>query len=249
MVSGIALNWTATGSIAIQKIGDLPEWWNNFVNIFYFWRNNLSNITNLIKGKIIIFNGSPGTGKDTIANYLFNCSRLVNRESFKEPLFRIAAAVSGMDIDLLYELYEQPGWKEIPQKQFDGLSCRELFITISEEWVKPLYGKSYFGDEMAGRLLDIVQYGVVVSDGGFPEEILPLIEAYGNENIVIVRIHREGHTYQNDSRRMLHPWDFPEGKKPVFIDVENAHATAEEFCKAVVDVLEQELKVVSYDKH
>jgi N-glycosylase/DNA lyase len=40
-----------------------------------------------------------------------------------------------------------------------------------------------------------------VADGGFVEELEPLIEKVGSDNIVIVQLTREGHDYSTDSRR------------------------------------------------
>lgn len=205
-------------------------------------------LSNLIRNKIIILNGCPSTGKDTLTSYIFD-NTSCEWESFKTPLFEIASAVSGINLNYLYALYELPGWKETEQDFFGGLSCRQFFIKISEEWVKPIFGKSYFGDKMVERLDNNIQNGVVVSDGGFSEELAPLIKAFGKNNVIVVRIYRNGYTFEGDSRTYLHSAMFEAGKEPIFLDVHNKADNAENFCKEAVEQIEDFLKTISYDTH
>ena len=79
------------------------------------------------------------------------------------------------------------------------------------------------------------QEGVIaVSDGGFPEEIQPVIDHVGAENITIVRIHREGCDFSNDSRNYLTQDMFED--KINFVDVDN-NASIEKFETDVVYII------------
>ena len=205
-------------------------------------------LNTLIKNKILILNGCPSTGKDSLAHHIWNSSNC-EWESFKKPLFEIASAISGYPLGVLLELYAKRDWKEKPNPKFGGLSCRQFFIKISEEWVKPVLGTPYFGDRMVERLVGNVSNGVVVSDGGFPEELSPIIKEFGNNNVIVVRIYRDGYTFDNDSRCYLHSGMFEAGKEPFFINIHNKAADVGGFCQEAVEDIEAFLKEVSYDKH
>ncbi|NDD53413.1 hypothetical protein EBZ39_05985, partial [bacterium] len=48
---------------------------------------------------------------------------------------------------------------------------------------------------------------VLVSDCGFKEELLPLARCFGTSNILMVHVHRDGCTFQNDSRSYVKSGD------------------------------------------
>lgn len=169
--------------------------------------------------RVLILNGAPRSGKDTLATKLFAAGTFWNHVdgSFKRPLQNIAAAILGMTEKDFLDQYETI--KDQPCPNGLPLTVRELMIKISEEWVKPLAGKRFFGDEAYRRALvdcgrmdttrqphyrwQVRGTTVVFTDGGFGEEVLKFIEELGPENVYIVRIIREGHTFEKDSRRLL----------------------------------------------
>src|SRR5690606_18302941 len=107
---------------------------------------------------------------------------------------QIAMQVYGVDEATWDSWYTREG-KEISRPELDGRSCREAFIHLSEEVIKPNFGKDYFGRVEARRIVLNEKAGGIVaacSDGGFNEEIDPLASAFGSENVYIVRIHRPG---------------------------------------------------------
>ena len=97
------------------------------------------------------------------------------------------------------EGYEDREVKEKKCEALNGMSRREAMIYVSEEIIKPKHGKSYFGKMVSEEVEDNVHYAI--ADGGFIEELEPLVERVGAENIVIVQLTREGHDYSSDSRR------------------------------------------------
>lgn len=148
--------------------------------------------------KVVIFNGPPGSGKDTLAAMLYQMYGTGWR-SFKEPLNEIAMAMSGASWAVWNE-WTSRELKELPRVELGGLSPRHFLIKISEEWTKPLFGGSHFGKIAARNAARTDSDVVVFSDGGFDDEILPLIDKFGADNVIVVRLHREGFTFEGDSR-------------------------------------------------
>lgn len=165
--------------------------------------------------KVIIHNGPPSSGKDvastTITKYLNHQGVHARHEEFKGQLFRLTRAIYGIPVDVWDKWYTREG-KELPREELGGLSCRGALIHVSEDVIKPNFGKKYFGEFAAKYDADVVSF----SDGGFVDEIYPLIEKYGRENVLVVRIHREGYTFEGDSRSYL-----PDGVVEHMIDITN----------------------------
>lgn len=165
--------------------------------------------------RVLILNGAPRSGKDTLSRLMFQGHIFEHfvRGSFKLPLQEVTAAILGMDLGDFLDQYESI--KDLPCPNGLPLTVRQLMIKISEEWVKPLGGKRYFGDLAYSRALIDCAFAtrfplqqvpgrtVVFTDGGFGEECLKFVECLGPQNVYIVRIHRDGHDFSQDSRRLL----------------------------------------------
>ena len=155
--------------------------------------------------KVIILNGPAGCGKDTLAMALVEMGFAKGAVSFKNPMFNIAMAALGLDAYREFlDGYDDRARKEKPEGFLNGLSRRQFMIAISEQFIKPVLGGDYFGKYLAGNL----PYGdevFVVSDGGFASEVAPIIAA--GHDVRIVRLHREGYTFEGDSRGYLYGVD------------------------------------------
>ena len=153
--------------------------------------------------KIIILNGPAGVGKDTIGNALaahYDC-KLV---TLKRPMFSIAASLlGGKEFDKFIAAYNDRNQKEQPQSFLGGKTCREFMIWISESVVKPLFGKEQFGKLMSEQIWACGEGKTYVcTDGGFPDEIIPLVE--DGHDVTIVRLFMDGKTFEGDSRDYIH---------------------------------------------
>ncbi|ENO2693518.1 hypothetical protein ACBB95_004406, partial [Salmonella enterica] len=96
--------------------------------------------------------------------------------------------------------YDDREQKERPQTFLMGMSPREFMIWISEDVIKPKFGKDYFGVRFNQKVKEC-DAPVVCTDGGFPDEIIALINA-GNE-VKLCRLHRDGFTFAGDSRNYI----------------------------------------------
>lgn len=146
---------------------------------------------------IIIFNGPPGSGKDEAASYFKR--RGFKHLSFKYALFKETVAFFGVDEDWFMNGYDDRSVKERPEEMLEGMSRREALIYVSEEITKPAMGKDIFGVCVAQEIVDGMNY--CISDGGFVEELVPLINRVGADNMILVQLTREGCDYSSDSRR------------------------------------------------
>lgn len=123
--------------------------------------------------KIIILNGPPGVGKDTIGNALakdYNCIPT----SFKRPMFGIAKYLLGDEAFTKFiTTYDGRDQKEMPHDFLGGKTCREFMIWISESVVKPLFGNQQFGKLMSEHIRICDEgFCFACTDGGFPEEVI-----------------------------------------------------------------------------
>jgi hypothetical protein len=190
--------------------------------------------------RVLILNGAPRSGKDTLSKMLLSAQMFERTVpgSFKRPLQDVAAALLGMSIEDFLTRYEEI--KDLPCENGWPLTVRQLMIKISEEWVKPLGGKEYFGrlayanadhpvNNAVGRqfanlnpyAMKIRGVTAVFTDGGFGPEVVPFIETLGAENVHIVRIHRPGFTFDSDSRTLLDAALQPELTGCRFYDIQN----------------------------
>lgn len=172
---------------------------------------------------LIILNGPPGVGKDTLALALKEAVGIQNI-SFKDPMWDIAESMLGaVKFEEFCDMYHDRKTKELPQGWLAGMSPRQFFIHISEKVCKPLFGDQYFGYRLQEKYDDIIMSGdamAVVSDGGFATELFPFINAH--EEVVVFRLYREGYHFGGDSRDYLNEGqfsDFPQHIRPIFIDL------------------------------
>ena len=87
-------------------------------------------------------------------------------------------------------------------------------------------GSGYFGVARAKA----IQEGEIAVDSstGFVEELPPLIERLGQENILLIRVHREGATFEGDSRNYI-----PDGVITNTVDVNSVYGKLTEYLEEV----------------
>lgn len=150
--------------------------------------------------KIILLNGPPSCGKDTAANYLIDVYSGVCTDKFARVLKERTHALYGF-VDRPHNYYEDV--KSLPNNDFYGLTPRQAYINVSELYFKPVHGKNIFGKILADEL-DKYNWEInVISDSGFAEEAQVLIDKYGEDNIILIRVNRPGFTFAGDSRNYI----------------------------------------------
>ena len=173
---------------------------------------------------LVILNGPPRSGKDSVAD-----ASTYTKVGFKRHLLKAALAISGVNEKLWNARYDSCvettgfsssertySWcKDIAWELLGGLSQREFLIRVSEEWMKPVFGKGVFGERLKEDL-DLISVAhhqlwtkasifgdvYISSDGGFVEEVQPFLDD-PDWNVIIVRLFRDGCSFEGDSRNYL----------------------------------------------
>lgn len=215
---------------------------------------------------LINLNAPAGAGKDALCeglhSYINTPGFEVVHMEFKELLFDIAIRASGLSRKLWFALYEREYKERVcPYLQVNGqnVSPRDWMIHCSENIMKPTFGNDVFGKAFASKLKELeaktpadTKLIVVVSDGGFIEESIPVVETVGPDNYFLVRIHRlhkdgSEYNFDGDSRRYIYAKEFPEHLQMAETDILNEEGdlegTVKKICQFVEDMKGKELYV------
>jgi hypothetical protein len=186
---------------------------------------------------VIIFNGPPGAGKDECAKYFTSFGhsvRHVHSEN-KQHLLELALLLTGVSKEVWMERYLVRELKDTPWDVCGGLSQRNFYIKISEEWCKPLFGRDYFGNISGDRIRKSDGSMFYFSDGGFHNETAAIRKAC--DRMIVFRLHREGCDFSNDSRDYI----YMERDDITEIDIYN-NGTLVEMFEAIVYAIDSVLK-------
>jgi len=151
--------------------------------------------------KIILLNGPPRSGKDAAAEMLLSAIPDSVHVKFAEPLRRALPELFGLSKDAWLDLYLNH--KDEPAEELLGFSVRNRMIWLSEEVMKPVYGKDIFGHIAVNQIRALGPNTVVISDCGFPAEVVPLCEWFGEKSLLVIRLTRPGATFAGDSRNYV----------------------------------------------
>lgn len=154
--------------------------------------------------KLILFNGPRHSGKDTAAIHCAN--------EFKAHHFKLSGPIKAA-IKAMFDISDDcvamlEGVKTTAVPLLFDKSYVDCQISFSEDWVKPLFGQYAFGYLAARHVLNNMlknpdQELYVCSDSGFAREAEPLIDVFKPENVLLVKIFREGKTFAGDSRSYI----------------------------------------------
>lgn len=156
---------------------------------------------------ILLVNGPPRCGKDTIGQILKDNYRgTVYVTKMAKALKERTHALYGLMANgepLPHDHYEKT--KDQPSHFFLGISPRQAYIAVSERLMKPLHGSRIWGDLL---LHDIQMHAlnadlVVVTDSGFAEEAHPIVYEFGDGNVTLLHVMREGCNFDKDSRSYI----------------------------------------------
>jgi hypothetical protein len=147
--------------------------------------------------RVTICNSPPQSGKDAFTTYLAKKHQDVSHLEFKKKLIELTKLIYDIDDTTWVEIYTNE-LKDVPMNIFDGKSPRQALIYVSEDVIKPKFGRDYFG-KAAARLLSDSKLNIF-SDGGFYDEMIQVSEKCGYENTFILDFKMKGRTFKDDSR-------------------------------------------------
>jgi|TARA_R110000744_G_scaffold29733_1_gene70770 hypothetical protein len=174
---------------------------------------------------IVIFNGPPASGKDeaaTVFKERFGFGNL----SFKYQLFKETINHFEVDERWFMDGYNNRARKEKREFALNDMSRREAMIHVSENIIKPKKGLDYFGRSVADEIFEDNHYAL--ADGGFVEELEPIVKKVGRENVIIVQLTREGCDYSTDSRKYFNGNLIKEYTVNMSTDIDKAYVLKEE---------------------
>lgn len=167
-----------------------------------------------MSAKIVFLNGPPECGKDTLADHCVETYKGIRKTKFATPLKAACHTLMGLPFGNEDHADQFEEIKDEPNPLFFNMTPREMYIKMSEEFLKPIAGKTAFGyiwwrrnkDYMDARNL------IIVSDCGFVEELQPIMMHHPDEDMALIRIHRADCDFRRDSRSyisnvMLHEAD------------------------------------------
>jgi len=164
----------------------------------------------MMNKQVVVFNAPPNAGKDFICDYLRD-NYFCNKVEFKGKLRELVKTIYSLTNEQMEWLSLREN-KEIPQDILCGISFREAHIDVSENLIKPKYGKDYFAKALLNELVEFTIN--VVSDGGFLEEVEYLTD--NGCDVYVVRIHCDECDFAGDSRKYL-----PDSVKWEVVDIVN----------------------------
>jgi hypothetical protein len=155
--------------------------------------SNLYSLGENMSKIIILLNGPPKCGKDTIGNLLTLMLPSVELIKFAEPLRVFIKTTLGIcDSEL-------EATKDDFNPLFD-MTIRQAMIAYSENFLKPTFGDSMLGRIAAQKIIQLRADVVVVTDSGFAGEARELVNEFGPAAVILVHLHREGTSFDGDSR-------------------------------------------------
>lgn len=180
--------------------------------------------------KIVLFNAPPNAGKDVVVAHLLKIYDEALHLQFKGELYKIAADLAEVDYYWLVDVATDRNTKDLPNdKLLQGMSPRQWLIHVSEDIIKPLHGKGFFGERLANSVNSAKTNGLIlISDCGFREEVKALIDNTEHD-VHIIQVYRDGCSFANDSRNYVDIY----GRTHIIYN----NGTLEDYFKKVEDIV------------
>lgn len=160
--------------------------------------------------KFTFINGPAGSGKSTLASLLCDQDPSIWKESFAEPIRQMIYGVFfpeqgpiTYDLDLRSSEVKA---KDFPFDPEDNpYTYRGVMISFSEDWMKPKFGDDIFGRLALRRIIDQEMFynHFLFDDCGFTPEVEHIVKMCHPSECLLIRLHREGRDFTNDSRSYI----------------------------------------------
>ena len=112
-------------------------------------------------------------------------------------------------------------------------SSREALIHVSEDVIKPVKGKDYYGKRLVEKIEDSSERFYFVSDSGYFEEASSVADK--GYRVIIAQLIRSGAPFEGDSRSLLNKDDFKEYSNIKFCQIDN-NSSLDDLYNSIVDL-------------
>lgn len=156
--------------------------------------------------KILFLNGPPGSGKDYAGRAICSMHQQARTVKFARILKERTHGLYGISSGpggppAAHDWFESR--KDEPAPEFLGLTPREAYIAVSEDYMKPKHGQAVFGDLLVNEL-ETPAYNdctvAVITDSGFFPEAERVVHRFTPEKCMMLQINRPGCSFDGDSR-------------------------------------------------
>ncbi|MBO9428433.1 hypothetical protein [Sulfitobacter sp. R18_1] len=177
--------------------------------------------------KLVMFNGPPRAGKDTAGEI---CQGMLEDDMTAVKFTTAVKDYAHKTLGLNCPTDHYEALKDTPLSLFDGMSPREYYIETSRKLrATDIRAVSKM---LIDKLPAIDTRFVVNTDVGMDYEAQDLVDYFGAENCLLIRVHRAGKSFDNDNRGWVEP---PKGC--TVIDIHNS--TVEDFRKELMAVVDE----------
>ena len=170
-----------------------------------------------MKTKLILIAGAPRSGKDTLARLLYPVFQQEGLTSFMFVISDTLKAATHWAYDTPKKninAYEE--CKDKPHDDFLGETPRNAYIDHAERYMKPKHGMDVYAQFMVKKIERSIESRKVRNQNnavyflpgvGFQEEIDVIIKAFGEKNVLLIKLERAGTDFKLDSRGPVHHID------------------------------------------
>ena len=196
---------------------------------------------------VILFNAPPNTGKDVLCRYMCENDILDSTEfTFKDEMLRLMYNMLGFDYEEDFERFISRENKDSDGYRVMGMNYREAAKWISEDVYKPKFGSDYFVKKTIDEVHNTTVWSsgastAIISDLGFNEEFDAVLEYCKkfNHNLILVRIFREGCSFESDSRYLVDYYPAMSYNKFSLIDINNNYRSEQEYKEKASQIIKE----------
>ena len=147
---------------------------------------------------IILFNGPPRTGKDTVSEFLLKELQGSVIIKFTKPVKDMTHKKYNLDVE--HDYYED--LKDTHLIEFQGKTPRESYIETSTN-LREKEGNNAVAKLFVKEVLESTADIVINPDIGYDFEAEELFNSFDISNILLFKINREGKSFEHDCRDWL----------------------------------------------
>lgn len=123
--------------------------------------------------------------------------------SYLLPSSQIAYDVLGVPIESFQTTRGKLASTLLTSDPLSPVTWRKVYIWMSEKVLKPLFGQGIMGQLLIADIKKTQPKRLCITDCGFEEEVKQILAAFPEATKVLIRCHREGKDFSNDSRSYL----------------------------------------------
>lgn len=145
---------------------------------------------------IIMINGAPRSGKDSVAKELAELIQIKQGKSVR--IISFADQLKGI---INYEYIYPDGNLSLEELKIKYPSFRQVIIGVAENVIKPIFGEDFFAKNVLDKIRNSNEEVFIIPDLGFYVEY----ELFSSSefSMFLIHLYRDGTTFVDDSREEL----------------------------------------------